>query len=226
MISYEICCLQTESHYKKIDRITNQYQFLTWHPFTLPLSDCLHTKTLDFIIIIDILKTVNKQQSLKYRVYHNRTRSSLSPYAPPICYKWIIAKHNLSAFRHCPFKMYFCSPNFANNTWFLFCYPRYHEKTPKFIGMFLGLQLLTRPSFVESLYVDITIIQLNGRTKQKIFNYKRKIWNNTRLDFYKCEIDSPLSFIISIKILEVCSIVRHPHITRNQFEITNSNIYR
>ena len=111
-------------------------------------------------------------------------------------------------------------------------YPRYHAKYPKFIGFFLGLQLLSKPKYVESLYLDITLVQLNGKfmtkdaVREKVFNYKRKIWSNTRLDFFKCDIESPLAFIIDIKILEVCSRVSNPQFMRNSMEICNANMYR
>ena len=102
--------------------------------------------TLDFIFIIDILKSVNIKQSFRYSLYHNRIRDSLYPPSikvnsgnNSICYKWVISKDNLHNFRCNPMmnNMYFTSPNFCNNTWFIYAYPRYHEKYPKFNGMFL-----------------------------------------------------------------------------------------
>eukprot|EP01084_Bolivina_argentea_P133565 235704_1 len=226
ILCYEIYCIQTESHYKTVSKIHNKYQFMTWHPYSLPIEKCQYLKSLDFIVIIDILKVVNKKQSYQYKRFHHRVRESLSPYTPSADYKWVISEDNLSAFKFCPFKMYFCSPNFANNTWFIYAYPRYHEKYPKYIGIYLGLQLLSKPSFVDSLYCDITVIQLNGQKQKKVFIYKRHIHTNTRLDFFICHVNCPLSFVINIKILDLVSKVKNPHYTKNLKYLAASNIWR
>ena len=230
ILCYEIYCIETGSNYKTIHTISckkHHRELLTWPHCTLSLKECQSAKSLHFVIIIDILKSVNVSQSVQYKRYHNRDGRSLSPYLPANTYKWVLSKDNLSAFKYSPFRLYFCSPNFCHNTWFFYAYPRFDPKHPKYIGMLLGLQLLSKSPFVESVYTDITIIQLTGQ-KKKVFNYKRKIYDNARLDFYACDIDSPLALVINIKIMQVCCNEHHPQYTKNKNikQLANSSAFR